>query len=203
MDRAFVGDEQGLIRVMGLTVVVIGWLYLFGGRTTSCPRFGGRPINIRSGGARASGDCRRVPSFAAGVCVSRRGPCHRCMGDFRPSDVIAAHRRDPYPSATCGLAGAEDGQPSLLVRHRSSAERRWVPIGSRPRTRVRVARTMPTRTERRSAVWKTATMCSKLLIVAESILQPKGLHEQTAQSRRCRELKHRWPFVSFAPSTCI
>jgi uncharacterized membrane protein len=33
MDRAFVGDEQGLIRVVGLTVVVIGWLYLFGGRS--------------------------------------------------------------------------------------------------------------------------------------------------------------------------
>jgi hypothetical protein len=33
MDRAFVGDEAGLVRVMGLTVVVIGWLYLFGGRS--------------------------------------------------------------------------------------------------------------------------------------------------------------------------
>jgi hypothetical protein len=33
MDRAFVGDEQGLIRAIGLTVVVIGWLYLFGGRS--------------------------------------------------------------------------------------------------------------------------------------------------------------------------
>jgi hypothetical protein len=33
MDRAFVGDEQGLVRVIGLTVVVIGWLYLFGGRS--------------------------------------------------------------------------------------------------------------------------------------------------------------------------
>jgi hypothetical protein len=33
MDRAFVGDEAALIRVMGLTVVVIGWLYLFGGRS--------------------------------------------------------------------------------------------------------------------------------------------------------------------------
>jgi hypothetical protein len=32
-DRPFVGDEQGLIRVMGLTLVVIGWLYLFGGRS--------------------------------------------------------------------------------------------------------------------------------------------------------------------------
>jgi hypothetical protein len=27
------GIEQGLIHVVGLTVVVIGWLYLFGGRS--------------------------------------------------------------------------------------------------------------------------------------------------------------------------
>jgi hypothetical protein len=33
MERALVGDEQGLVRVIGLTVVVIGWLYLFGGRS--------------------------------------------------------------------------------------------------------------------------------------------------------------------------
>ena len=33
MDRAFVGDEAALIRVMGMTVAVIGWLYLFGGRS--------------------------------------------------------------------------------------------------------------------------------------------------------------------------
>ena len=32
-DRAFVGDEQGLIRAMGMAVAVIGWLYLFGGRS--------------------------------------------------------------------------------------------------------------------------------------------------------------------------
>jgi hypothetical protein len=37
-DRAFVGDEQGLIRVIGMSVVVIGWLYLFGGRS------GGRQV---------------------------------------------------------------------------------------------------------------------------------------------------------------
>jgi hypothetical protein len=35
MDRAFVGDEQGLVRVVGLTVVVIRWLYLFGGRSNA------------------------------------------------------------------------------------------------------------------------------------------------------------------------
>jgi len=38
MDRDFVGDDRGLIRVVGLTVVVIGWLYLFGART------GGRQV---------------------------------------------------------------------------------------------------------------------------------------------------------------
>jgi hypothetical protein len=32
-DRAFVGDEQSLFRILGLAVVVIGWLYVFGGRT--------------------------------------------------------------------------------------------------------------------------------------------------------------------------
>jgi predicted ABC-type sugar transport system permease subunit len=32
MDPAFVGHEGALMRVIGLTIVVIGWLYLFGGR---------------------------------------------------------------------------------------------------------------------------------------------------------------------------
>ena len=32
-DAAFVGHEEGLLRVIGLTVVVIGWLYVFGGRS--------------------------------------------------------------------------------------------------------------------------------------------------------------------------
>ena len=32
---AFVGHEEGLIRVIGLTVVVIGWLYVFGGRSAA------------------------------------------------------------------------------------------------------------------------------------------------------------------------
>ena len=30
-DASFVGNEAALIRVMGMTVMVIGWLYLFGG----------------------------------------------------------------------------------------------------------------------------------------------------------------------------
>lgn len=33
MEPAFVGHERGLMRVIGLTVAVIGWLYLFGGRS--------------------------------------------------------------------------------------------------------------------------------------------------------------------------
>lgn len=34
-DPAFTGHEEGLMRALGLTVVVIGWLYVFGGRSGS------------------------------------------------------------------------------------------------------------------------------------------------------------------------
>jgi hypothetical protein len=33
MDSAFAGHEEALMRVIGLTVAVIGWLYVFGGRS--------------------------------------------------------------------------------------------------------------------------------------------------------------------------
>jgi hypothetical protein len=33
MDRSFVGHESGLFRVVGVCVAVIGWLYVFGGRS--------------------------------------------------------------------------------------------------------------------------------------------------------------------------
>jgi len=32
MDAPFVGNESALFRVVGMTVAVIGWLYVFGGR---------------------------------------------------------------------------------------------------------------------------------------------------------------------------
>ena len=32
-DEDFIGHDGSLIRAMGLTVMVIGWLYLFGGRS--------------------------------------------------------------------------------------------------------------------------------------------------------------------------
>jgi hypothetical protein len=32
-EPTFVGHEQALMRVIGLTIVVIGWLYFFGGRS--------------------------------------------------------------------------------------------------------------------------------------------------------------------------
>jgi hypothetical protein len=34
-DPAFAGQEEALMRVLGLTVVVIGWFYVFGGRSGS------------------------------------------------------------------------------------------------------------------------------------------------------------------------
>lgn len=33
MDAAFIGHEEALMRAIGLTMLVIGWLYLFGGRS--------------------------------------------------------------------------------------------------------------------------------------------------------------------------
>lgn len=33
MDRDFVGDEGAIFRVLGMAVAVIGWLYVFGGRS--------------------------------------------------------------------------------------------------------------------------------------------------------------------------
>ena len=33
MDAPFVGDESAIFRVPGMTVAVIGWLYVFGGRS--------------------------------------------------------------------------------------------------------------------------------------------------------------------------
>jgi hypothetical protein len=33
MDAPFVGNESALFRVVGMTVTVIGWLYVFGGRS--------------------------------------------------------------------------------------------------------------------------------------------------------------------------
>jgi uncharacterized membrane protein len=33
MERAFVGDEQGLMRVLGLAIGLVGWLCFFGGRS--------------------------------------------------------------------------------------------------------------------------------------------------------------------------
>ena len=33
MDRPFVGDEGAIFRVTGMAVAVIGWLYVFGGRS--------------------------------------------------------------------------------------------------------------------------------------------------------------------------
>ena len=78
-DAAFVGNEAALIRVSGMTVMVIGWLYLFGGLS------GGRrivaasvldrvllvPLVLDTLGRRGS-----FSSFFVGICASRPGARH-------------------------------------------------------------------------------------------------------------------------------
>ena len=93
MDRAFVGDEGGLVCAIGMAVAVIGWLYLFGGRSGArqiVAASGVRPINSRSTSARSSSHRGRVPSFASGVRDSRPDPRHRRLGAVQSHDL----RRD-------------------------------------------------------------------------------------------------------------
>ena len=33
MERAFVGDEAALFRVIGMTIAIVGWFYVFAGRS--------------------------------------------------------------------------------------------------------------------------------------------------------------------------
>jgi hypothetical protein len=33
METAFIGREEGLVRVVGMMLTIIGWFYFFGGRT--------------------------------------------------------------------------------------------------------------------------------------------------------------------------
>jgi hypothetical protein len=83
MDADFVGLEGALIRVIGLTLVVIGGLYFFRRsfrRATNRRRICGRPVGVRSCGARAPDYRRRFPAFAGDVSDSRPGARHWRMG---------------------------------------------------------------------------------------------------------------------------
>ena len=76
-DAAFVGNEAALIRVAGMTVMVIGWLYLFGGLSAdvSSPRaYWTEWCSFHC--TRALGHRRSFPSFFAGICGSRPSARH-------------------------------------------------------------------------------------------------------------------------------
>jgi hypothetical protein len=72
MEPAFVGNEEGLIRMIGITVAVIGWLYLFGGRS------GARQF-VAGGRLRPLPSARRSADQQATVAssMSSRGPLGR------------------------------------------------------------------------------------------------------------------------------
>jgi cytochrome c biogenesis protein CcdA len=79
MEPAFVGHEGALMRVIGLTIVVIGWLYLFGGRP------GSRQFII-------GWDVRKVPiADVEHVATLRVAIVHRELGSQRASRVATAH----------------------------------------------------------------------------------------------------------------
>ena len=90
-DPAFVGHEGALFRVIGMAVAIIGWLYVFGGRSGARqirPSFRARPSGACSFGARAPCDRRRFSSYAGGVCNSLPLAWHRCLGTPQSRDVM-------------------------------------------------------------------------------------------------------------------
>jgi hypothetical protein len=97
-DAAFVGNEAALVRVMGMTVMVIGWLYLFGGLS------GGRRIVAASVLDRVV----LVPlvliplaivgvfsSFSARVCGSRPDARHWRLAGFSVDRTAMDFTRPP------------------------------------------------------------------------------------------------------------
>ncbi|MCK7492084.1 MAG: hypothetical protein MZW92_10850 [Comamonadaceae bacterium] len=134
-DRAFVGHEEALIRVMGMAVAVIGWLYLFGGRS------GARQIIAASVVDRLvlvpavlvpPGDGRRVSSFADHVralstpcsalgrgCFSMpRRDSARCFGTPRKhlDPLRRPGRDDLVRHGHAAACAAERGGESMLTR---------------------------------------------------------------------------------------
>jgi hypothetical protein len=109
-DAAFVGNEAALIRVMGMTVMVIGWLYLFGGlsggRRIVCSRL--RFSTRRSASARGcfsvdptALDFTRLPArhnCKSRSCEVRR--VHYCGEEIRYGQSASAIVPLPLGTAT-------------------------------------------------------------------------------------------------------
>ena len=96
MDAPFAGKEEALFRVIGLTVAVIGWFYLFRRpfrRAAIRCRECARSLGARSGGARAAGHRRRFSSYVPGVCASRRLSRHWRLDAPRSHNLISASSR--------------------------------------------------------------------------------------------------------------
>jgi hypothetical protein len=114
MEPAFVGNEEGLIRMIGMAVAVIGWLNLFGGRSGSRQFVAASVVDrlVRTCGARAPGDSRRVSSFAGDVRDSRPVARHWCLEAFRSQDVMP--RRSCRLEERAAIASRrEGGAPSF------------------------------------------------------------------------------------------
>ena len=81
-DAAFAGHEEALMRVIGLTVAVIGWPYFWRSfwRPAIRRRLRGRQIGIRAFGADTLGDRRRIPPPLHYIHAAGRIPRHRGVG---------------------------------------------------------------------------------------------------------------------------
>jgi hypothetical protein len=91
-EEAFVGHEGALMRVIGLTIVVIGWLYVFGGRS------GARQI------VAASVIDRLVFVSLVAFAPGDSGGLSPLVGGLHDTRRVARHRRlvaDPSQMNVC------------------------------------------------------------------------------------------------------
>ena len=87
-DAPFIGNEAALIRILGMTVAVIGWLYLFGSLSGDRRIVAASVLDrVRacSIGARTLSRRRSFSSLSAHVCGSRPDARHRRLA---PSELI-------------------------------------------------------------------------------------------------------------------
>ena len=82
------------------------------GLSTIRRRFRGGPIGVRTSGARAPGDSRRVSSFAGDVRDSRPVARHWCLEPFRSQDVMPGRSCRLEERAAIALR-REGGAPSF------------------------------------------------------------------------------------------
>ena len=136
LDPPFAGRDEALVRLIGMLLAIVGWFYVFGGRTgRTAVRRGhrARPSRSRTGGPGASGPLRSLPpppvhlprssirSSAWSLGTSWR-PLRRAPEQSRPDGNITVLRHHPYGGEPGRVHRAKGRQGRLGSRRRMRYE---------------------------------------------------------------------------------